>query len=61
MWELAKVVAPTDMPRLESSFCKGAVFVFLARDERCKKLLLEKAVQVEYRGTSLKMGLVELI
>lgn len=58
---LAKETPPAQMPRIETSFGKGGVFVFVASDERSKEWLLNKVATLDYGGPKLKVGGVELI
>lgn len=59
--ELAKKTPTEQMPRIEASFEKGGVFVFVASDQRSKEWLLNKVATLEFGGPKLRVGGVELI
>ena len=55
-WEMAKKTPPEQMPRIETSFGKGGVFVFESSDQRSKELLLNKVATLEFGGPKLRVG-----
>lgn len=59
--QLTKTMPPKDLPKMETSFCRGGVFIFVASDNATKEWLLTQATTVMGEGPKLVAGGVELI